>query len=232
MMGIYLITNKINNKRYVGLSNNIKRRISEHFSPKNKTTKNALLYKAFRKYGAENFKVDILEVVENVIDLPEREIHWIALINPEYNISKGGVGNSRPISDKTRMALKESGKKQWHLKSEAEKQKVIKNNLRGPKYNHLVSLLTRNKLRAANLGKKQSKETISKRAEKLKVSALNNKNGNKPVVAIKDGLVVKIYESVKIAASLLGVHPSGITHTLKGQQKSCAGFEWIYLINL
>ena len=49
--GIYKITNLINNKVYIGQSIDIERRWQEH--RKLCKTGNALIYKAFRKYGLE-----------------------------------------------------------------------------------------------------------------------------------------------------------------------------------
>ena len=57
--GIYKITNKINNKSYIGQSNNIYRRFSEHKSP---------LYRShyIDKYGIDNFLLILLKNVKRV----------------------------------------------------------------------------------------------------------------------------------------------------------------------
>ena len=50
---IYLITNKINNKKYIGqTTRTIKIRISDHFS---NLYKNYAITNAIKKYGKENF---------------------------------------------------------------------------------------------------------------------------------------------------------------------------------
>ena len=59
MIGIYLITNKINGKQYVGQSGNINRRFLEH-SYKGKESRIPLDV-AIKKYGKDNFKFEILE---------------------------------------------------------------------------------------------------------------------------------------------------------------------------
>ena len=54
-----------------------KRRFMEHKSPKNVTNKTTVLSKSFRKYGVNNFMFEILEEVEDINLLPEKEIYWI-----------------------------------------------------------------------------------------------------------------------------------------------------------
>ena len=59
MIGIYKITNKINQKCYIGQSIHIEKRWKEHVNLAQ--TGETLLYKAFRKYGIENFIFEIIE---------------------------------------------------------------------------------------------------------------------------------------------------------------------------
>lgn len=78
MQGIYKITNKINNYCYVGSSKNIQKRWREHRAKSvrkhndNKYVYNNHLSCALRKYGKENFKYEILEIVEDENKLLER----------------------------------------------------------------------------------------------------------------------------------------------------------------
>lgn len=64
--GIYLITNKINNKHYVGQTIHLRRRILKHIrdSLNNVRVEHILLYRAFNKYGIDNFEVTVLYEVE------------------------------------------------------------------------------------------------------------------------------------------------------------------------
>ena len=74
MIGIYLITNKVNGKKYVGQSIDIEERWKDHIWASKKSK--LLIYRAMRKYGIDNFDFSILE--ECSIDkLDEREIYWI-----------------------------------------------------------------------------------------------------------------------------------------------------------
>lgn len=97
MPGIYKIENNINHKVYIGLSNNFERRWKEHkrryldiFSQ----GYNCKLYKAFRKYGLENFTFSIIEECP-LEKLGEKEQYWIKYydsFNLGYNMTLGGEG--------------------------------------------------------------------------------------------------------------------------------------------
>lgn len=90
-MYLYKITNLINNKVYVGITNDYKRRWREH-----KTNHNpkSLIAKAIRKYGKENFSFDILDSGMSLEQSEIRETETIQLVGSlvpnGYNISKGG----------------------------------------------------------------------------------------------------------------------------------------------
>ena len=94
-MGIYCITNTINQNKYVGQSININLRWRKHISSAfnkniNAENYNYPLYRAMRKYGLNNFQFDILELVADSKYLDEREIYWIKILSPKYNQTKGG----------------------------------------------------------------------------------------------------------------------------------------------
>lgn len=101
MIGIYKITNLINNKVYIGQSINIQERWKAHrhrpFNS-NSVDYDSLLYRAIRKYGLANFRFEVLEECERE-SLNNREIFYIQKYkssNPDfgYNISNGGAGIS------------------------------------------------------------------------------------------------------------------------------------------
>ena len=94
MAYIYLITNNVNNKVYVGKTeDSIEKRFAEHCSDsKKERCKNRPLYRAMNKYGCENFSVSLLEET----DQPEiREEYWIEQkqsYHNGYNATRGGDG--------------------------------------------------------------------------------------------------------------------------------------------
>lgn len=226
MIGIYIITNKVNNKRYIGLSVNIKRRFMEHKSPKNVNNKTTNLCKAFRKYGLSNFNFEVLEIVDCVQNLPDREKYWINKLNPEYNMNEGGLGNvGVVVSEYTRDLIRHKAKQNWIDMSEEKKNKII-SNFKKPEFGRKLSEKTKQKIRLANLGKKQSEESNRKRSESNKIKAIGNKNGNKKVIGIgMNGNTIE-FDSTKLAADYLNVHPSCITGVIKGRRKTCKGYVW------
>lgn len=92
MIGIYKITNNLNGHCYIGQSRNINKRWSDHkVASGNKNDKgyDYPLYKAFRKYGIENFTFEIIEECK-IEELNKKEHYWIKYYNPIYNQTEGG----------------------------------------------------------------------------------------------------------------------------------------------
>lgn len=89
--GVYLISNSVNGKCYVGSTIHLDQRRKEHFSRlANNKHINAHLQNAYNKYGREAFDFEILETVDiddNIKDkLLKREQFWIDNLKPEYNV--------------------------------------------------------------------------------------------------------------------------------------------------
>lgn len=89
--GIYLWTNTISGKSYVGSAVDLRRRLSNYFSKVRikselETTK-SLIYKAILKYDYSNFKLDIIEIC-NIESLLEREQYYLDNFELKYNTLK------------------------------------------------------------------------------------------------------------------------------------------------
>ena len=93
--GIYCILNNVNNKRYIGQSQDINLRWKKHKDALNTgKQENKYLQNAWNKYGECSFDFFIIEEC-SVEDLNKREIYWINYydsMNNGYNLCEGGAG--------------------------------------------------------------------------------------------------------------------------------------------
>lgn len=136
---IYITTNLINGKQYIG------RKSSEKFLGTNYLGSGVHLKNAINKYGEENFKVEILEEVDSKDNLIEREMYWINEYNAVnsnkfYNHSPGGLnegfvpGEKNLINDpivKSKMIKSKKG--HYPEKHRKAMQEFYKNNPDAPK---------------------------------------------------------------------------------------------------
>lgn len=86
-IGIYKITNKINQKSYIGQSIDIEKRWKDHIKHGfnlNDVKSEYPLYRSFRKYGLDNFQFEILEECR-IDELDEKERLYILQYNTYYN---------------------------------------------------------------------------------------------------------------------------------------------------
>ena len=100
-MHIYIITNKLNKKKYVGQTSleNPMVRVNQHFNPKRGGNKSSIK-SAIKKYGRGNFDIEIISYPEasqktlNSIEISM--IKQLKTITPHgYNVLEGGKGISK-----------------------------------------------------------------------------------------------------------------------------------------
>ena len=107
---IYKITNKVNNKSYIGqTTQTLEKRWKKHLSQLNDNT---YFHRAIKKYGANNFLKEILE--DNIFNekLDEREIYWIEkegtyIDNGGYNLTVGGKSTPHRVRKLSDIEIKE-----------------------------------------------------------------------------------------------------------------------------
>lgn len=120
MYYIYCYTNKTNDHKYVGQTNNLQRRIREHRScaqnPK-ASSYNDLIHQKIREYGEDNFRITVLESgdSDDIDYINEREQYWIQQEESfrgwgkGYNSDLGGgrIAHSSLLNDEQLKSLKE-----------------------------------------------------------------------------------------------------------------------------
>ena len=150
-MIIYKITININGKIYIGQTKKaLSQRIAEHIKGNNKYNKTPV-HRALNKYGLESFTISVIDEADTKEILNEKEIYWIKTLDCKipkgYNIADGGngvVGYKHTKKWKKNQSIRFSGDNNPMKNSEIAK-----------------------KVKIANTGKKQSKETCDKRSKSL-----------------------------------------------------------------
>ena len=120
-MWIYKITNIQNNKVYIGQTiRPVKDRFNRHINDALNNIIDTHFARAIRKYGKENFQIEIIDTAQNQNELNEKERYWIQY----YNSVKEGYNETDAIS--------KCGGNTYQSKTE-EEMEVIKEKIRQTK---------------------------------------------------------------------------------------------------
>ncbi len=239
---IYTITNKVNNKIYIGKTNNFISRKNHHKCDLRKGTHiNFYLQSAWNKYGEDNFVFEIIEEYE-IDHLCAMEHYWANLLDV-FNYNKGyntkpthpycKGGNSKEAIDKTRVAL--LGRK--HSVESIDKMSKIK-------LGKVMPEETKRKISESNKGKIISEET----RKKLSIHRYNNpltpfkgqkrphdlmmkigETRKKPIAQYTlDMIFIKEWKSAIDAKNELNINKGNIASCCKGIRNNAGGYIWKY----
>ena len=104
-MIVYMITNTINGKKYVGqTSKTLEKRISEHVYNALELKMEGHFYSAIRNNGLDAFSVVILQTCQTRNELNSAEIKWISNLrthDPKFGYNKTFGGNSNQATPET-----------------------------------------------------------------------------------------------------------------------------------
>ncbi len=235
---IYLFENTINGKKYYGQSIGVKGRINEHIGNTYKEITHPL-YDAIRKYGLDCFRISIIDNANNVDELNDLEIDYIAKHNTNnrnfgYNIETGGKNSlasqeTKEKMSKSHLGIKQSeewienriakmgteeAKKYGKEKTEEEKQWLSENSPKfwqGKERDELIKLKISKTKMENGLSLKQ-KEIICKKVYKIN---------------IKTNEIEKVYESTNDASKIENVNQSTVSRWCS-DDKIIDGFIWTY----
>ena len=181
--GIYCFENSINNKKYIGQSQNLENRIDGHLNLlKYDCDDSSALQNAYNKYGLESFKIWIIELCKVEL-LNERESYWIKELHSHrsewgYNISWGGEKGLRGFK---------------HSNESKKKMSEWQTGENGYWFGKHLPLKTRKKIGDAQLreknhlfGKKQSDEVRKKISESRKGVKFSEEHKNNLAIANKN----------------------------------------------
>ena len=176
---VYIFSNKVNGKCYVGQTWNLQRRIRDH---NNGNGYAKLLAYAIKKYGANNFDVRVITCCDSQEDLDQAEKAQIQVNNTlaphGYNLALGGAHGKHTDSTKQLIGS-------YHR-------------------NKVVSQSTRDKLRAKNQGKKPTPQTVSKIIESKKEKSFQKV---RPVYLFDDktNRLIQEYQNLKLLCQEIDV---------------------------
>lgn len=157
MIVVYKILNIINNKFYIGSTIHFNTRKREHiYALKNKIHRNNLLQRAWDKYGEENFKFEILEILNTKADLKEilaAEQKYLDLFTPFYReigynlnpVAGSNLGFKMPEAAKEKLKIINTGKRH-----SIETREKLSNIQKGKKRKFSSNLLISEKCRHEN----------------------------------------------------------------------------------
>ena len=203
---IYKITNKINNKIYIGLTTRtLETRWKEHLRHSSQKIDIAI-----NEFGEENFIIEQIEECSNEM-LDEREQFWISYYNSfngGYNLTSGGRDN-----------------KVIFKPNKIEEVLILWNNGYGQKgITELTGLnveTVRNYLLKNGITKEDIRERQGQLIAKSKAKFVNQYD--------LDGNFIKTWDSLAEAGRAFNAKTgSNITLVCKGERKSAYGYKWKY----
>lgn len=241
---IYIIKNTVNDKVYIGQTvKTMEERWREHVYNANAGQRDQLIYLAMRKYGVENFYVELLKIAEEDESLDELEIFYVKQFNAlspnGYNMTIGGS----KFKDDNPMYHDEVRKKvSQHFIGDKNpaKRPEVREKIRQSSLGKIISAETRKKMSENNgrywAGKHLSDETKAKISKNHSCRGkFGGLNPNSKAVQRLDKNTLEVleeYDAINTAIRWVreNVKPnalaSNISQAIHGAQKTAFGYVW------
>lgn len=206
---IYLVTNLINNKKYVGQTTlTINERWKRHIYEAIYKLDDFYFHKAIKKYGVENFKVEELCSC-NDNELDEKEIYYIEyyktyyIYKKGYNLTRGGSGYTK-VNKNEIMKLWDNGL------SAIEIARVF-----GFYIRTITDVLKRNNVAQEEIYSRSQKYGARWRQKKIYQYNFN-------------GELINVYDNLEEMHQLTGYRKDYISAACRHTYPAANGYLWIY----
>lgn len=234
-MIIYLITNLINGKQYVGQTiHTVQERWANHLCRKSGCTS---LRRAIEKYGKDSFEIHPIDDAETQAELDEKERFWIKELNtlaPKgYNLTSGGdhVIFTEEVKNKIRLA--NTGRK-CSEESKAKISEALRGQwARGERKGHAISDDRRYELAkyvkehgSWNKGLPKELNHLTGKPKSQATKDKISKSLRKPILCVE---LDKTYDSAQSASKELGIQFSNISRCLHGRSHTAGGYHWRWI---
>jgi group I intron endonuclease len=222
---VYCFTNKINNKKYIGLTCNIKRRYRQHKTGKSRAVVFCL---AIEKHGFDNFNFEVLKTGLTLDEAKSFERLQISILNTMvpggYNRTEGGDSSVRHTKETIEKIIEKNiiwrltndhpmqGKKHSEESKKLMREAALRRKNRPSGINHW------------NYGGKAKEST----KEKMRIkNSLGNNGFAKKVVDLNTNIV---YSCINEAKLVYNISHSLVSVICSGKRKSNK-YNFVYLKN-
>ena len=224
MNGIYKFENLINHKCYIGQSSNIEERYKKHYKNINDESHQEILYKAFRKYGWNNFSFEILESfedysLEQLNALEQKYIQqYNSLVPYGYNMIPGGSNGAGLAKGKSIEQYTLDGK--YVQTFDSAKQASEQLNI---SHGNICACCRDERNFAGNYQWKY----VDSNKKIYKITKIENPVYKETIQQYdKNNILIAEYETISEAHKKTNIHMGNISSCCKGTRKSAGGYIW------
>ncbi len=236
---IYITTNSVNGKRYIG-----KRMYDKRGEWKKYLGSGILLKKAIKKYGRQFFKREIIDFATSLEELNAKETYWIKYYNAItddafYNIASGGDGGNvrAGYSDEQYLQSEKrriSAVKKGHLYGERTKnarlteldvKKIISRIKRNDSLADIGRDYNVSEMAISDIKNKRSWKHLTQYEDFSGYRIVHNGTNLKPVKQFDmDMNYLMMYKSARDAEQQTGIGYKLISRVCRGERSSTHGF--------
>lgn len=238
---IYITTNHINGKQYIG---------QKKYDKSNKWKKylgsGIALKRAIEKYGESNFSKEIIEECQTKEILDDREKYWINYYNAVdsddfYNIASGGDGGNTIVGySEEQMEQYKEYKRKLHKEVAPKGELCAVSKLTEKQVLEIIERLKKNdfnldiandyKVSPGTIDDIRNHKTWKSLTENIifdDISSRKRPRGTKPVVQYsEDGKYIATYKSARDVQRELGISYKLVSAVCNGTKRIAHGFIW------